>query len=406
MTRLWPVLGLMFVMLGPAMAQMPDPRMMAGQSVPDGSLPAGAVTVRVVREQLANNVPGVAVELHGAGAVRTAVTGEDGRAAFSGLPIGSRVRAVARVGDEQLETIQFEVPAAGGMRTLLVAGIGVGTPGAAGSDTPAAPAPSGSPDALGLGNNSRFAVEFQDDTPTFFYLLEIVNRSSAPVALDSALVFDMPVGAVGTTVLEGATPMASARGERVTVSGPFPPGVTPLPMAFRLEASGSTLSLTQQFPLPLDQVALAVQRVGELKVSSPQAPQVREASLRGTAFLIAGGPPLPAGTPLQITLSGLPHHSPLPLYVALAVSIVIAGWAIWLSTTDRQADGRRRRQLETRRERGLAALAALEAERGAGRVSDADYAARRNTLLQQLERIYGELDVEGTLPGGGQGLAA
>src|SRR5690606_6439123 len=127
----------------------------------------------------------------------------------------------------------------------------------------------------------------------------------------------------------------------------------------------------------------AVQRVGDLRVSSPQAPQVRDASLQGTAFLIANGPALAAGTPLQVTLSGLPHHSRVPLYVALAISAAIVVWAVRLGAPERGKEARQRQELEARRERGLTALAALEAERRAGRVTEELYASRRATLLQQ-----------------------
>src|SRR5690606_10340678 len=81
-------------------AQMPDPRMMHGQALPAGDLAPGTVTVRVVRESIANNLPGIDVELHGAGAVRRATTGLDGRAQFEGLPAGARVHVRTVVGGE------------------------------------------------------------------------------------------------------------------------------------------------------------------------------------------------------------------------------------------------------------------------------------------------------------------
>lgn len=398
MRRLALTAALVAAAAGVALAQM-DPRMVAGLSVPAADLPAGALTVRVVKEQIANNLPGVRVELHGAGPVKSATTGEDGRAEFRDLPIGARLHAVAVVDGERLESREVEIPSVGGLRIILVAGIGAGSP-AAGASPPATVVP---PDggALVLGNNTRIAVEFQEDVPTFFYLLEIVNRTSAPVALDSALVFDMPAGAVGTTVLEGGSPMANARGDRVTVSGPFPPGITEVPIAFRIESSGATLSIEQRFPLPLDQVAVAVQRVGDLRIESPQAPRVRDASFQNAQFLIAHGPALGADAPLELRLTGLPHHSRTPLYVALTIAAIIAGVAIWLSASPAAGDLARRQELERRRERGLASLAALEAERRQGRIADAQYEARRGRLVQQLERIYGALDVDGALGAGG-----
>ena len=53
-----------------ASRRCPIRALMHGQAIPAGELPAGSVTVRVVREAVGNNLPGVQVELHGAGDVR------------------------------------------------------------------------------------------------------------------------------------------------------------------------------------------------------------------------------------------------------------------------------------------------------------------------------------------------
>jgi hypothetical protein len=386
--------------------QMPDPRMMAGRAVPAADLPAGTVTVRVVRETLANNVPGVSVELHGAGAVRSATTGADGRAMFTAVPPGARVHAVANVAGERLESSEFEVPGDSGIRTILVAGLS-GTGASQSPDsTPAVPATTDT-GMLALGSNTRFAVEFQDDTLAVFYLLEIVNRSSAPVALPSALIFDMPREAVGTSLLDGASRLANAKGPRVTVSGPIPPGLTEVPIAFRLENWGPTLRLEQRFPLPLDQVAMAVQQLGDLRVESPQAPSVRQTALQGRSFLIATGGAVPAQSPMTITLANLPHHSTTPLRVALLLAGVTIAAGVWLASRLPAAEtlDQRTRTLQTRRERGLAALAALEAD-PAARADAVGYERRRTALVQDLERVYAELDARGALGDGDPGLAA
>ena len=145
----------------PASAQMPDPRAMHGQAIPAGELPAGSVTVRVVRESVGNNLPGVPVELHGAGDVRRATTGADGRAQFASVPPGSRVHADAVVDGERLESSTFEVPGAGGVRTILVAGLGLGAGGAHAEQRrqrpPAAVPAAGCPSATtpGLRSSSR-----------------------------------------------------------------------------------------------------------------------------------------------------------------------------------------------------------------------------------------------------------
>lgn len=388
-----------------AVAQMPDPRMMHRQAVPAGELPAGTVTVRVVRQALTNNVPGIVVELHGAGEVRRVETGSDGRAQFSGLPIGARVHAVVAVDGERLESNPIDLPAQGGMRTILVAGLGGDAASPAPDAMPGGATGGGDAGSLLLGNNTRFVVEFQDDTITVFYLLELVNRSASAVVLPSPLTIDLPARAVGTSLLEGASPLATANGPRVTITGPVPPGVTEVPIAFRLEQWDASLTLEQRFPLPLDQVALAAQRLPGLTLNSPQAPSMREAALRQQAFLIGTGPGVPAGAPLQITLSGLPYRNRVPLWITLGLSAGLVLVGIWLSVRRATGEGDERRlALERRRERGLAALAALEAERRVGRVDEEHYSQRRPKLLADLERVYAALD---GAPGshGSQGLA-
>jgi len=393
--------------IAPASAQMPDPRVMHGQAIPAGELPAGSVTVRVVRETVGNNLPGVPVELHGAGDVRRGTTGADGRAQFASVPAGARVHATAVVDGERLESTAFGVPATGGMRTILVAGLGLGTGGSgppASSPQPSAAAGTGA--ALSFGNNSRFAIEFQDDTIAVFYLLEVVNSTGAPASLASPLVIALPSDAVGASLLEGASPLAVVNGPRVSIAGPIPIGVTAVPIAYRLESWGARHEFAQVFPLPVDQIAVGVQRLDGLTVESPQASSVREATLGGHAFLIASGPRLPAGTPLRLALAGLPHKSPLPLYTALALAVAVAGIGVWLAMTPATGSDDGKRRLEARRARGLAALAALDADQRAGRVPQPAYEERRARLLADLERVYGALDRGGVPPGGGQGQAA
>jgi hypothetical protein len=97
------------------------------------------------------------------------------------------------------------------------------------------------------------------------------------------------------------------------------------------------------------------------------------------------------------------------VYLTLALAIAIALWGAWVASSgmaDDKQQAARRKEMEARRSRGLAALAALDAQRRDGAVDETRYGQRRAHLLDQLERIYGELDGEGDLPGGGQGLAA
>src|SRR5688500_18258529 len=86
---------------GPA---MPDPKDIAGVPLPVGDVAPGTVTVRVVKGSLANNLAGETVELVVDGAPRRQTTAESGRAEFSGLKPGARVKATAVVAGERLES--------------------------------------------------------------------------------------------------------------------------------------------------------------------------------------------------------------------------------------------------------------------------------------------------------------
>jgi hypothetical protein len=386
----------------PAGAQMPDPRQMSGLSMPSPELPDGTVSVRVVRGQITNNLQGVPVELSGAGDTRRATTGPDGRAMFAGVPAGSSVVAVAIVDGERIESQPIDVPARGGVRTLLAAsekGEGGASPSSpsAGQTGPAGAAGgTAARGTLTIGSNSRIAAEFSDDTLQIFYLFEIVNRSQQPVALEAPLVFDMPADAESTTVLESSTKQASAQGKRVTVRGPFAPGVTPVEMAYRLDSFGPELTIEQRLPLPLDMVAVAVQKVGNLRVGSPQLSATQEGPIDRATFIMGNGPGVAAGTPITLHLTGLPYRSRTGLFVALGLVVAVVGFAVWLAARpDTSAREARQRELEARRERGLDALAALERQRSSSAIDPTHYEQRRASLVARLERVYGELDGEG-----------
>src|SRR5688572_5254109 len=102
---------------------MPDPSAIAGQPLPAPELPNATVSVRVVRERMGNNVAGQEVTLSVGEKPRTAKTDEQGRAQFTGILPGTIVQATTTVDGEALTSQQFSVPATGGVRVALIAGI-------------------------------------------------------------------------------------------------------------------------------------------------------------------------------------------------------------------------------------------------------------------------------------------
>jgi hypothetical protein len=394
------LLALLFALLtfaAPALAQiqMPDPKQMSGIPRPVTDLPEGHVSVRLIRGQLSNNISGHPVEMQAGGKVITVKTDENGRADFSGVPAGTSVKAVAVVDGERLESQEFPWPGQGGIRLMLVA-----TDRAAGGPSAVFQPQAGN---VVLGDQSRVIIELGDETLQVFYLLDFQNSARVPVVPATAVVMEMPTGAQGTTVMGGPPQAVVAQGERLTVSGPFPPGQTSVQVAYSFPYSSGDVSFSQKLPVSSGGVAVLIKKSGEMAMTSPQLPNVQEREFEGDNYILAQGPPIAAGGTLTVNVSGLPHHTPVPRYIALGFASGIFAIACWAGfRRPRQtADGARVKQLTNKRERIFAELLKLEQQRRAGTVDSSRYAERRPALIAQLERDYRDLDAES-----GQGLAA
>ena len=96
-----------FVLVGAATQssarQMPDARQMSGTPLPVPDLSPGSVSVRLIKGSLSNALAGQTVELQGPSPVK-ALTNDQGRAEFANLQPGTRVKAVAVVAGERLES--------------------------------------------------------------------------------------------------------------------------------------------------------------------------------------------------------------------------------------------------------------------------------------------------------------
>jgi hypothetical protein len=295
----------------PARAQiaMPDPALIHGKALPAPELASGTVTVRVVREAIGNDIAGQEVRVTVGGGARAATTDAQGRAEFPSLPGGAEGRAETTVSGERLVSEPFVVPAAGGLRVILVAGLAEGR---ARREREAAAEAAAPPvkGAVVLGTNSRIVMEFRDDVLQVFYVLEIVNSARNRVDIGGPVIIDLPRGAGGAALLEGAAPTASVSGDRVTVTGPFAAGVTSVQVGFQLDVDNAETTIEQRWPVALERVTVAMERVGAAALASPQFSEVETVTTSdGAPYLLAQGPALAAGTPLVLQLKGLPVHS-------------------------------------------------------------------------------------------------
>jgi hypothetical protein len=374
---------------------MPDMKQMSGIPRPVNDLPDGAISVRLIRGDLSNNIANHPVELRADGKARTQKTDESGRAQFTGLTPGNTVKASAVVDGERLESQEFAVPASGGIRLMLVATDTTKGP----ATTPDAPAINGT---VVIGSQSRIVIEPGDDGINVFYLLDIDNTARVPVNTAAPFVVDVPDDATGTGIMQGSSPAATVKGTRVTVERPFPPGHTFAQVAFQLPLGGGTIALRQTLPADLEQLQVVVKKVGETTLKSAQLTEVRDVPADGELFIAGMGGKIAAGQPFTITVSGYPHHSNVPTAIALGLAGTIALIGVWAASRqddDAASRAAERKRLIARREKLFQDLVRLEHDQRGGRVEDRRYAGRRQELIASLEQVYGALDDRDSAPG-------
>jgi hypothetical protein len=368
---------------------MPDPKQMSGIPRPVDDLPAGTVSVRMIRGQLSNNLIGQPVLMQGGGKTLTVKTDENGRASFTGIPAGTPVKASADVDGEHLESQEFPFPAQGGIRLMLVA-----------TDKAAAakPAVTGT---VTIGGQSRIVIEPGDENLRVYYLLSIENGSSSPVNTAKPFAFDMPKEGVGTTLLQGSSAKASVSGIHVLVQGPFPPGGTFVQVACEVPTSTGSYAVAAKFPAQVEQLAVVVKKLGDTKLSSPAIARQQDLTDAGETYIAAAGGPVPPDQPIELMLSGLPYHSAVPRWTALSLAFAIIALGAWVASRSAAVEPTRaaeRKRLIARREKLLNELVRVEQDYRSGRVDASRHAARREDLIHTLEPLYASLDDSTALP--------
>jgi hypothetical protein len=377
-----------------AQQSMPDASQMAGQPLPAPELPAGTVSVRVVRERMGNNVAAHPVSLRAGDRTLDGKTDEQGRATFPSIAPGTRVVAETVVDGESLRTQEFTMPPDVGIRVALIAGLQA----AAARDQAEREAAAQQPARTGIvvfGGESRVILEFQDDNLQVFYLLDIVNQARTPIDIGEPMFVILPEGAIGAGALEGSSTAATVQGDRIRINGPFPPGITQVQVGYRYPYAGDTVVLTQQWPAAFEQLFVAAEKVGNMQMTSPQFQQTQDANAGGAPFLMAQGGRLNAGDTLTITLTGLPHRNRLVRDVGIGAGVLILLIGLWAAMTGPRASRTHVQELQKRREKLLADLVTLEEQRRQHRIDERKYVSRRQALMTQLERVLGELDQGG-----------
>jgi len=323
---------------GPMLAQvqMPNPKEMSGRPLPDTTVPIGSVSVRVIRGGFDKNVPNQPVEFTIDGKTRVVNTDAEGRAVVTGLRSGASVGAVTIVDGERLEAQNFLMGSTG-MKLALVATDPDDVARAAEDKALAAePATKG---MVVIGPNSRVVVQLGEDGLTVFYIIDILNSARTPVDIGGPLIFELPQGARGASIMPESSPQGSANGPRIIVTGPFKPGSTMVEAAWELPYRGPNVRLEQVWPATLQQLTLFVEKLGPLDIASPQIASRAPMTSEGKTFISAAGPAIQAGQKFTLDISGLPHRATWPRWVALALAAGFVSWGLWTAMT---APARRR----------------------------------------------------------------
>ena len=373
------ILGLLTV---PAFAQMatPDPSAMAGLPLPAGDVPDASVTVRVLRERMGNNISGQLVTLRVGTESRTATTDAQGR-----------VQASTTVDGEVLTSQEFPVPARGGIRVALISGIQKAADAEKAAAAAAAKEPA-RPGVVEFGSESRLIFEFQNDTLTVFYLLEVVNSARTPIDIGGPILMELPTGASGVSMMPGSSPTASVSGDILTITGPFAPGKTSAQVGFSLPQVGAASTIQQKWPIALAQLFVAAEKVGAMQMSSPQLTDTREMTSDGQQFIMGTGGRINAGETVSVNLSGMPAQSLWPRNVALGVAALVFAVGLWMAVSPQAARAAEGAKLETRRERLLSEVVALERKRRQKPLVAADE-TRLQRLTSDLEKVMAALDL-------------
>jgi len=382
---------------------MPDPKQMSGIPRPVTDLPDRAISVRVIRGSLSNNITGQPVQLRVGSKTITVKTDENGRAEFTDVTPAETVKASTDVNGEHIESQEFPAPERGGIRLMLVA-----TDTSKGPATePSAPAISGQ---VVIGNESRIVMQPTEEAIDVYYLLDIANNARVPVNPPTMFAFDLPGGAVSPTIMEGSSPLATLQKKRLAIAGPFPPGHTFVQVAYELPAADGTASISQAFPANIEQFGVVVKKVGDTTITSPQISNQREMPAEGDMYIAGGGGAVAAGQPVQLNVAGIPHHNSVPRWIALALAVAILCAGAWAATTQEDtasgAVAAERKRLVAKRDKLLNELVRLEQERRQGKVDDRRFAARREDLVAALEQVYGALDGGAGPEPADRGLAA
>ncbi len=309
-----------------AQINMPNPKEISGVPLPAADLPAGSVSVRVIRGGFDKNVADQPVVFTVDGQKRNAKTGADGRTTIDTLKTGAVV-TVSTIIDGATLTSQPATVGASGIRFVLVA-VDPDASAREAEDTRLAAGPA-VPGTVVFGPNSRVVIEPGDELVTVFYVLEVVNSARTPVDIGGPLILHLPTGARSAGIMEGSSPQAKLNGPKLTVMGPFAPGTTAVQMGYELPTGSDSKVIVQKWPVLMPQSSIVLRRTGKEELVSAQVSEKTETTSNGQRVIFGRVAPVPANGALTVEVTGLAHHSRVPRNIALTLAIGLLAFGVF-----------------------------------------------------------------------------
>lgn len=165
--------------------------------------------------------------------------------------------------------------------------------------------------AIAFNRANMLLTSVEDGSATVVEMSVIDNlgdRTFVGSGTQDALRIDLPDGATDVTAQVGVSDEAIHDiGDGIAILQPVPPGRHELALSYIIPLSGSMLDLSKQLDYPVGSFGLYLPDTG-LQASSPQLTLEAEAPIEmgGIPFRVYSGQNLPAGTQLDVRVSGLP----------------------------------------------------------------------------------------------------
>ena len=241
--------------------------------------------------------------------------------------------------------IRSRVPAAGGLRVILVAGIARAAERAQAGGSGGACGPASTRALSCSAANTRIVGEFQDDTLRVFYHARHLNSARARVDIGGPLVLDLPESASLAALLAESSKQAKVEGTRLTVTGPFNPGTTAVQVGFQAALLGVGPDLDADVAGGRSSSGLSASRRSGVCRSRRRRFQTHRGARDGRRLGVRRGErPADAGrVDDDLHLSNLPAQSRVASRVALGIALALIALGVWLSVSGRSGDAAARR---------------------------------------------------------------